>query len=86
MSKINTNQATFQNWVSLIKEELAILDDEGMDPETCKIIAISNTDRLIEGQTKAGDTIRGWFLDGESARDIRWEWQETNGWPTNVSI
>ena len=83
---LNTNQATLASWVGLIEEELEILDDEGMESETCKVVAVRNTDRLIEGQTKAGDTIRGWFLDGESARDIRWEWQEVNGWPQSVAV
>jgi hypothetical protein len=86
MSKVNTNQATFANWVNLIDAELETLDNEGMEPETCKIIALRDTDRLIEGENKGGDTIRGWLIDGESIRDIRWEWKESTGWPTSVSI
>lgn len=86
MSQINTDQSLFPNWVSLIAEERADLNDEGMDPTICNVIAIRDTDRLIEGQNKAGDTMRGWLIDGESVPDIRWEWEETTGGPTSVAI
>jgi hypothetical protein len=85
MDKI-TDPQLFPNWVPLIDEELATLDADGMEPATCSIIAVRGTDRLIEGENKGGDIIRGWLIDGESIPDIRWQWNEVTGWPQSVAI
>ncbi len=76
----------FENWVALIEEELSELDSEGMEKETCKVIALRGTDRLIAGENKAGDKMRGWLIDGESIQDIHWQWEEITGWPESVKI
>jgi hypothetical protein len=78
--------AVYPEWVELIDEELAELDGEGMEPDTCTVIKLRGTDRLIEGETKGGDIIRGWLIDGESINDIRWQWEEIDGWPEIVRV
>ena len=39
---------------------------------------------LIEARDNSGFKFRGWWRDGESIRDIRWETENANGWPKNV--
>jgi len=86
MTTMYTNPQLFPDWVSLVEEELDELDVEGMEPETCKVIALNDTDRLIEGESKGGDVIRGWLIDGEGIPDIRWQWEEVGGWPESVRL
>jgi len=42
-------------------------------------------DRLIEARDSSGFPFRGWWYEGEGAADIRWETENTDGWPESVS-
>ena len=40
---------------------------------------------LIEGKDHSGQLCRGWWKEGESANDIRWETENVDGWPGGVA-
>ena len=39
---------------------------------------------LIEAQDNSQFKFRGWWKEGESAGDIRWETENVDGWPESV--
>lgn len=41
-------------------------------------------DYLIEAVDQSGHPLRGWWKEGESASDIRWEVERIDGWPESV--
>ena len=49
-----------------------------------KVLRSRGTDRLIEAQDDSGFKFRGWWYDGESAGDIRWQIENVSGWPLLV--
>ncbi|RPJ40119.1 MAG: hypothetical protein EHM35_00505 [Planctomycetaceae bacterium] len=42
-------------------------------------------DRLIEAKEDSGVEFRGWFNEGESAADIRWNTENVDGWPEELT-
>lgn len=42
-------------------------------------------DRLIEARDNSGERWRGWWREGESAADIRWNAENVDGWPKSLS-
>lgn len=44
----------------------------------CVIVEEGVGKRLIRGRSAFGDTLWGWWFDGEAAGDIRWSLEKAN--------
>lgn len=79
-----TQDKTENVWWKFSEEELRALDATGI--EIVKVLKVDEVgDQLLEGESYAGDTLRGKWIGGESAADIRWHWETVDGWPENLS-
>ena len=67
-------------------EVLLIQETAGLFP--VRILQVRATeygpDYLLEGQDHSGCPLRGWWLDGESLGDIRWDGENVDGWPARL--
>lgn len=50
---------------------------------TCTIVRVEGTDCLYELEAH-GETLRGWWRDGESLGDIAWKFEPAAGWPQEL--
>ena len=73
----------YPDWVALSAKEEGFLLNSGI--EESRVIKVRDTDRLLEGESViSGDTLRGWYRDGEGIPGINWKWENVDGWPESV--